>query len=111
MNIKIYPIRIASEESLTKEVVRISNLSMTLGYIREDENRLLTRGRLIGLLWPKQPWITVSRQAFSPYPIWRGQPPVLSERDKPAPAWQCSSLHAPPGSQSYLKGSLFSICW
>jgi hypothetical protein len=41
--IKIYPIRIASEEDLAKEVARIANLSIALGYKLEDENRILTK--------------------------------------------------------------------
>ena len=40
--IKVYPIRIASEEGLAKEIARIANQAMTLGYRLEDENRLLT---------------------------------------------------------------------
>jgi hypothetical protein len=41
--IKIYPIRIGSEEDLAKEIARIANLSITLGYKLEDENRILTK--------------------------------------------------------------------
>lgn len=41
--IKIYPIRIGSEEDLAKEVARIANLSIALGYKLEDENRILTK--------------------------------------------------------------------
>ncbi len=41
--IKIYPIRIDSEEALAKEIARIANQAMTLGYKLEDENRLLTK--------------------------------------------------------------------
>ena len=41
--IKIYSIRIGSEEDLAKEVARIGNLSMALGYKLEDENRILTK--------------------------------------------------------------------
>ncbi len=35
--IKIYPITITSEEGLTKEIARISNLSMALGYINPQK--------------------------------------------------------------------------
>jgi hypothetical protein len=42
-HIKIYDIVIASEEDLAREIARIANLSMTLGYRLEDERRLLTR--------------------------------------------------------------------
>jgi hypothetical protein len=41
--IKIYPIRIGSEEDFPKEIARIANLSMALGYKLEDENRILTK--------------------------------------------------------------------
>ena len=41
--IKIYSIRIASEEDLAKEIARIANLSMAFGYKLEDENRILTK--------------------------------------------------------------------
>ena len=41
--ITIYPIKISSEEDLTKEIARVANLSMVLGYKLEDENRVLTR--------------------------------------------------------------------
>jgi hypothetical protein len=41
--IKIYPVTIDSEESLVKEIVRVANLSMDLGYRLEAENRLLTK--------------------------------------------------------------------
>jgi hypothetical protein len=41
--IKLYPVTIDSEESLVKEIVRIANLSMELGYRLEAENRLLTK--------------------------------------------------------------------
>jgi hypothetical protein len=41
--IKIYPIRIASEEDFAKEVARIANLPIVLGYKLEDENRVLTK--------------------------------------------------------------------
>jgi hypothetical protein len=41
--IKPYRIVIDSEESLAKEIARIANLSMKLGYKIEAENRLLTK--------------------------------------------------------------------
>ena len=41
--IKTYPIKIGSEDDLAKEVARIANLSMALGYKLQDENRLLTK--------------------------------------------------------------------
>jgi hypothetical protein len=41
--IKIYPVTITSEGDLAKEIARIANLSMALGYRLEDENRLLTK--------------------------------------------------------------------
>jgi hypothetical protein len=41
--IKIYSISIGSEEALAKEIARIANLSMALGYKIEGENRLLKR--------------------------------------------------------------------
>ena len=41
--IKIYPITITSEEGLAKEIARIANLSMALGYKLEDEYRVLTK--------------------------------------------------------------------
>jgi len=41
--IKVYPIRIESEEALAKEVARIANQAMILGYKLEDEKRLLTK--------------------------------------------------------------------
>jgi hypothetical protein len=41
--IKIYPITIISEEGLAKEIARIANLSMALGYKLEDEYRVLTK--------------------------------------------------------------------
>lgn len=41
--IKIYPITITSEEALAREIARIANLSLKLGYRIEDENRLLTK--------------------------------------------------------------------
>jgi len=41
--IKIYEIVIESEVDLAREIARIANLSMVLGYRLEDEKRLLTR--------------------------------------------------------------------
>jgi hypothetical protein len=41
--IKLYPILTNSEEDLTKEIARIANLSMKLGYQLESEDRLLTK--------------------------------------------------------------------
>jgi hypothetical protein len=41
--IEVYPIEIRSEEDLTREVARIANLSMTLGYKLEQEGRLLSK--------------------------------------------------------------------
>ena len=41
--INVYPIKIDTEESLIREVTRIANLSMALGYKLEDEKRLLTK--------------------------------------------------------------------
>ena len=41
--IRVYPISIDSEEDLAKEIARIANLSMALGYRLEREQRLLTR--------------------------------------------------------------------
>jgi hypothetical protein len=41
--IRIYPITIDSEEALAREIGRIANLSMELGYRIETEDRLLTR--------------------------------------------------------------------
>ena len=41
--IKIYPIKIDSEETLAREIARIAYLSMALGYKLEDEKRLLTK--------------------------------------------------------------------
>lgn len=40
--IKIYDIVIATEADLAREIARIANLSMALGYRLEDEGRLLT---------------------------------------------------------------------
>jgi hypothetical protein len=41
--IKIYPIKIQSEDDLVREIARIANLSMKLGYQLEAENRNLTK--------------------------------------------------------------------
>jgi len=41
--IKTYPVRISSEADLAKEIARISNQAMILGYKLEDEKRLLTK--------------------------------------------------------------------
>jgi hypothetical protein len=41
--IKIYPITINSEEDLAKQVARIANMAIQLGYRLEKENRLLTK--------------------------------------------------------------------
>jgi hypothetical protein len=41
--IHIYPVTIKSEEALAKEIARIANLSLKLGYELEAENRLLTK--------------------------------------------------------------------
>ena len=41
--INVYPIKIDTEESLIREVTRIGNLSVALGYKLEDEKRLLTK--------------------------------------------------------------------
>ena len=41
--IKIYPIEIKSEDDLVREIVRIANLSMKLGYQLEAENRMLSK--------------------------------------------------------------------
>lgn len=41
--IKIYDIEITSEKDLAREIARIANLSMRLGYALEDEKRQLTR--------------------------------------------------------------------
>ena len=41
--IKIYPIKIASEDDLVREIARIANLAMNLGYQLEKENRPLTK--------------------------------------------------------------------
>ena len=41
--IKIYAIKINSDEDLAGEIARVANQSMLLGYRLEDENRLLTK--------------------------------------------------------------------
>ena len=41
--IKVYPIEIKTEEELAKEIARIANLSMALGYKLEDEGRILSK--------------------------------------------------------------------
>ena len=41
--IKIYPIKIRNESDLVKEISRIANVSKSLGYKIEQENRLLTK--------------------------------------------------------------------
>jgi hypothetical protein len=41
--IKIYLIEIKLEHDLAKEITRIANLSMVIGYKLEDEGRLLNR--------------------------------------------------------------------
>ena len=41
--IKVYPISVNSEMDLAKEIARISNMAMALGYRLEDEARLLTK--------------------------------------------------------------------
>jgi hypothetical protein len=41
--INIYPITINSEQDLAKEIARISNISLELGYRIEDEGRILTQ--------------------------------------------------------------------
>jgi len=41
--IQIYPIEIKSEQDLAREIARIANLSLVLGYKLEDEGRLLTK--------------------------------------------------------------------
>lgn len=41
--IKVYPVKIASEEDLAKEIARVANLALALGYRLEDENRVLTK--------------------------------------------------------------------
>jgi len=41
--IKIYPVQIKSEDDLVREIARIANLSMKLGYRLEAENRMPTK--------------------------------------------------------------------
>lgn len=41
--IKIYPIQIKSEDDLVREIARIANLSMKLGYRLEAEDRMLSK--------------------------------------------------------------------
>ena len=41
--IKVYPIVIRSEDDLVREIARIANLSMKLGYQLETENRMLSK--------------------------------------------------------------------
>ena len=41
--IEVYPIDIHSEEDLAKEIARIANLSINLGYQLEKEGRMLSR--------------------------------------------------------------------
>jgi hypothetical protein len=41
--IKIYPIKIESENALAKEIARIANLSLKKGYQIQNEKRLLTK--------------------------------------------------------------------
>jgi hypothetical protein len=41
--IKVYPMRIDSEEALAKEIARIANQAMILEYKLEDERRVLTK--------------------------------------------------------------------
>jgi hypothetical protein len=41
--IKVYPIEIKTEQDLAREIARIANQSLVLGYKLEDEGRMLTR--------------------------------------------------------------------
>jgi hypothetical protein len=41
--IEVYPIEIKTEQDLIREIARIANLSLVLGYKLEDAGRLLTR--------------------------------------------------------------------
>jgi hypothetical protein len=41
--IKVYPIQINSEEDLAREIARVANVALVLGYRLEDENRMLTK--------------------------------------------------------------------
>lgn len=43
--IKIYPIKIESENDLANEIARIANLSIKKGYQIEDEQKLLKKKR------------------------------------------------------------------
>ncbi|MGA2404230.1 MAG: hypothetical protein ABSG91_21415, partial [Syntrophobacteraceae bacterium] len=40
--IRIYPVQIKSEDDLVREIARIANLSMKLGYQLESDNRVMT---------------------------------------------------------------------
>ncbi len=46
--IKIYPIKIESEEDLANDIARIANISLKKGYQVEDEKRLLTTEEAYG---------------------------------------------------------------
>ena len=46
----LYPITITSEMDLAKEIARIANLSMSLGYRIEDEARMLTKAEAYQML-------------------------------------------------------------
>jgi len=48
--IAIYPIEVTSEQDLCREIARVANLSLALGYRLEDEDRLLTREEAYGQL-------------------------------------------------------------
>jgi hypothetical protein len=41
--IKVYPVEIKAEADLAREIARIANLSMALGYKLEDEGRMLSK--------------------------------------------------------------------
>jgi hypothetical protein len=41
--IKIYPLKVESEEDLAKEIAKIANNAKELGYKLEEENRVLTQ--------------------------------------------------------------------
>ncbi len=41
--IKVYPVEVNSDEDLAKEIARVANLAMALGYRLEDEKRVLTK--------------------------------------------------------------------
>ena len=49
--IGVYPIVIHTEDDLVREVARIANLSMKLGYQLEKENRMLTKEEAHVQLW------------------------------------------------------------